>query len=372
MTNDVEKIPTLLAPLIRAAAADIDAGSDLPARLRTELREAGAFRMLTPKNLGGAEAPLTTTMTVYEQLGRLDASVAWVVWNANFGFIGAMMEEAGTARIWGESEPVFANSGMPGVAVPVEDGYRVSGSWRLVSGVNGADWVIVIAGVVEDGSPRLTEAGTPDVRLFPVRRDQITIKNTWNVNGLRGSGSDDIVVDGAVVAEALVVRLDRPAVIDRPLYRGFIPALVIPGCTAVVVGLAQTAIDETVKLATVKTGMSGSRLAELAHTQSVVARSQSALDAARLLLFDTIANVDSSLRRRAAMRSAMSHAAQVVREVLVAMYELSSSSSLYIGNPIERLFRDGMVTLQHANHSATLFDAAGRVRFGLDPGVSLF
>jgi hypothetical protein len=54
------------------------------------------------------------------------------------------------------------------------------------------------------------------------------------------------------------------------------------------------------------------------------------------------------------------------------MYELSSSSALYVGNPIERLFRDGMVALQHANHSAALFEAAGRVRFGLDPAVPLF
>jgi hypothetical protein len=64
--------------------------------------------------------------------------------------------------------------------------------------------------------------------------------------------------------------------------------------------------------------------------------------------------------------------ASVGREALVAMYELSSSSALYVGNPIERLFRDGMVALQHANHSAALFEAAGRVRFGLDPAVPLF
>ncbi|SNS22289.1 Acyl-CoA dehydrogenase, C-terminal domain [Streptosporangium subroseum] len=68
----------------------------------------------------------------------------------------------------------------------------------------------------------------------------------------------------------------------------------------------------------------------------------------------------------------MSHAAQVSREALVAMYGLGGSSSLYIGNPLERLFRDGMVALQHAGHSAEFFEAVGRVRFGIDPGMRLF
>lgn len=68
----------------------------------------------------------------------------------------------------------------------------------------------------------------------------------------------------------------------------------------------------------------------------------------------------------------MSHGAHVSREALVAMYELGSSSSLYRGSPVERLFRDGMVALQHANQSAMFFEAAGRVRGGMDPGVPLF
>ncbi|NMO55878.1 acyl-CoA dehydrogenase [Actinoplanes sp. TBRC 11911] len=359
----------------------MDATSDLPAGLRDELREAGAFRLLTPKELGGSETSMTATMALYEQLGRLDASVGWVVWNANFGFVGALMDEAGTGRIWGDgAEPVFANSGIPGMARPVDGGYRVSGNWKIVSGVNGADWVVVIGIVMDGEAPRMTEAGTPDVRLISLHRDQVTVQNTWNVTGMRGSGSNNVVAEDAFVPEALAARFDRPARIDRPLYRGFIPALVIPGCTAVTLGVVQSAIDETARLVTTKTGMTGARLADLPHTQSTIARAQSALDAARLLLFSAIGALEEAatagdpvtLEQRAALRAAMSHGAQVGRETLVAMYELSSSSALYVGNPIERLFRDGMVALQHANHSAALFEAAGRVRFGLDPAVPLF
>jgi alkylation response protein AidB-like acyl-CoA dehydrogenase len=377
----LHSLPTLLAPAINAAAGEIEAGRDLPPALVAELRQAGAFRLLTPKELGGSEVSLTTALSIYEQLGRLDASVAWVVWNANFGFIGALLNEQGTARIWGQgSEPVFANSGMPGAAVPVEGGYRVSGNWKLVSGVNNADWTVVIAIVMQDGAPRITETGTPDVRLFAVHRDQLTVRDTWNVTGLRGSGSNDIVVEDAFVPAELVARLDEPARIDRPTYRGFIPALVIPGCTAVVLGVAQAAIDETVRLAPAKKTFTGGTIAELPRTQSVIARSQAALEAARLLLFAAAGTLEEAgrtgdpvtLEQRAALRAAMSHAAEVSRSVLVDMYELGSSTSVYVGNPVERLFRDGMVALQHANHSAALLEAAGRVRLGLDPAVPLF
>jgi hypothetical protein len=87
---------------------------------------------------------------------------------------------------------------------------------------------------------------------------------------------------------------------------------------------------------------------------------------------DAAADMEVTIEQRAALRGAMSHGARVCRDVLVALYGLGSSSSLYEGNPLERLFRDGMAALQHANQSAMLFEAAGRVRLGQDPGVALF
>ena len=381
LENPLADLPALLAPSIAAAAEQMETDRDVPEKLVHELRDTGAFRLLTPRELGGFEAPLETVLHVYEGFGRLDASVAWLVWNANWGFVGALLDEKGAERIWGDGpEPVFANSGMPGIAVPTEGGYRVSGTWRIVSGVNRADWLAVVGVITEEAGPRLTEAGTPDVRLFMVRKDQLAVKDTWNVSGMLGSGSHDVTVEDALVPDELVARIDVPARIERPLYQGFIPALVFPGCSAVVLGVARAAIEETVALALHKTTFTGGTLAQSAHTQAVVARSQAALQAARLLLLSAAAALDAAgehgepvtLDQRAGLRAAMSHAAQVSREVLVAMYELGSASSVYRGNPVERLFRDGMVALQHANHSAAFFEAAGRVRFGIDPGMPLF
>lgn len=374
-------LPTELAPSIEAAVEGMEAGRGLPRKLLHELRDKGAFRMLTPRELGGSETSLKTVLQVYEGFGRLDASVAWVVWNANFGFIGALLGEEGNARIWADDEPVFSNSGAPGTAIPSDGGYRLSGNWKIVSGIKNADWLTVIGVIVENGRPRLTDAGSPDARLFVLHRDQLSIKATWNVSGMVGSDSNDVLVNDAFVPEELVARMDVPARIQRPLYQGFMPALVLPGCSAVVLGVAQTAIEETVALAlSKKMSNGGGTLSESARAQAVIARSEASLHAARLLLLSTAEALDTAgengdpvtIQQRAALRSAMSHAAQVSRQVLVEMYELGSSSSLYRGNPLERLFRDGMVALQHANHSAALFEDAGRVRFGNAPDRLLF
>jgi hypothetical protein len=68
----------------------------------------------------------------------------------------------------------------------------------------------------------------------------------------------------------------------------------------------------------------------------------------------------------------MTHAARVSREVIEAVYELGSSSAIYRGTVLERLFSDGMVAVAHAIHSAVFFEVAARVRLGPEPGLPLF
>lgn len=364
-----------LAPAVAAAAAEIDEQREIPANLLAKLRDAGAFRLLTPKELDGFEVPLTTVLTVYEELARLDASVAWIVWNGNWGFIGALLDPAGTGQIWPETEPapLFANSGSPGAAVPAAGGYLLSGEWRLVSGVNSADWVVVLGLIMEGDAPRLTEASLPDVRLFTVPAHQVTVTKTWDASGLRATGSDDVRMSGVFVPDELVARFDVPARVSRPLYRGFVPALVLPGCSAVALGVAAAAVDEAVRLAGVKASLARPRGC------TAIAEADADLRAARLLLFSAAETLQAAgeagavtARQRADLRAAMSHAARVSRRVLVAMYELASSSALYAGTALDRQLRDGLVALQHANHSAAAFEGAGRVRLGLDAGMPLF
>ena len=374
-------IAARLAPSVTAAASQLAESNEMPRGLVREMRDSGAFRLLTPKELGGTETPLTTVLEVYEELGRLDASVAWQVWNANFGFMGALLGDAGNAQIWRKDrpEPIFANGGSPGSAEMEADGYRVSGTWRMVSGIAHADWVVFTTLVTQGGAPRTTENG-PEVRLVTVPADRVTVKDTWHVSGMRATGSNEVIVENVPVPSELTAPLDRAARIDRPLYRGFLPAIVVPGCTAVALGVAAAAIDSLVELGRTKRTFSGELLSSVTRVQSTVAECDAELRAARELLFSVARRLQAAAEAgtmpdgddRAALRAAMSHAAKVSRRVLVSMYELGSSTPLYTGDPLERQFRDGMAALQHINHAANAFEGAGRVRFGLEPNMPFF
>ncbi|MDF2824220.1 MAG: Acyl-CoA dehydrogenase type 2 domain protein, partial [Mycobacterium sp.] len=196
---DPAHLPQVLKPIIEATALERELRSAAPKRLRYALRDTGAFRMLTPRDYGGSETPLTTVLSVYEGLGRLDASTGLIVWNANFGFIGALLSEAGAQTVWsGTREPILANSGRAGTAEMVPGGFRLSGRFPIVTGVNSADWLVVCAIVTRDGRPCLVD-GAPDLRLCVVHPDDFLIDETWNVNAMRGTGSHDVTIDDAFI-----------------------------------------------------------------------------------------------------------------------------------------------------------------------------
>ncbi|WP_127506423.1 acyl-CoA dehydrogenase family protein [Actinoplanes solisilvae] len=358
---DPRDIPEQLAPLIRSAAGEMERLRDVPESLMSELAEAGAFSLFTPRELGGYEVPLATAVDVYERFGRLDVSVGWVVWNGNWGFVGALLGEPGTNQIWKAGHPVFANAAQPATAVSVPGGYRVSGDWKLVTGVRNADWVITVA-MVE---------GLPGPALFAIPRDQVTVHDTWRSSGLRGSGSNRVTVTDVFVPADLVGH-DTRVRVDRPLYRGHIPALVFPGSAAVVLGAARGAVEETMDLIGDKR--------ELPRVQSVIAQSEASVTAARLLVLSAAEAMDLAHERdepvtmvqRADLRAAIAHAGKISRQVLTDMYVLGSSASTAEGSPVERLFRDGLVALQHFSMAESFFEAVGRTRFGLDPGTRLF
>lgn len=104
---------------------------------------AGVFRLTTPLERDGFEAPLATLVEVYEAFGRIDGPVAWNIWNGALGFSAALLSEAAGDEIWGvEGDPIIANSArVAGAATPADGGYVLSGRWDIVSAIDSADWV---------------------------------------------------------------------------------------------------------------------------------------------------------------------------------------------------------------------------------------
>src|SRR5438552_17715976 len=168
-----------LAPTIAVHADRAEAERRLPAPLTDALHEAGLFRMLLPRSLGGAELDPPTFVQVMEEIARTDASTAWVLGQtAGCSMIAAYLEHDAAARVFGPPRAVLAwGAGPQGRAVAVDGGYRLTGSWSFASGIHEATWVGAHAPIIDaDGTPRRRADGVPAVRtlLFPIEAATLT------------------------------------------------------------------------------------------------------------------------------------------------------------------------------------------------------
>ncbi|MDH4363902.1 MAG: acyl-CoA dehydrogenase family protein [Acidimicrobiia bacterium] len=263
-----------------------------------------------------------------------------------------------------------------GMAVPEGDRFRLSGRWDLVSGCDHQDWLILFGMVLEGDGPRFVAPSMPDIRAFFVPRSQVAIVDKWYVLGLRGTGSNEVLVDRVHVDGSLAPAPFAPSRIDRTLYRVPIFTNAAAGGAAVCLGLARGAIADLMALAATKVSIRGAEpIAGHPEVQAAVARADIELRAARAAFRQALAAVTAtadagepaSLVERGRVRSAMTLAAETAREVTLRMFQLAGSSAIYDEHPLQRRLRDVLVATQHVMLQPLWYEEAGRTQFGLDP-----
>jgi alkylation response protein AidB-like acyl-CoA dehydrogenase len=377
-----------LAPLIREYADEAERERQLSEPVVAALHRAGIFRMWVPRELGGPEADPVTFMRVLEELARADGSVAWVVANcASFSSYTALLPEEGAHEVWDDLAALVARSGSRrGLckALAVEGGYRVTGRWAFVSGIDHAGWVVTGGAVYDGDAPRLDAGGRPVQISAVAPRDSITIHDTWYVSGLCGTGSNEYSIDDVFVPERRILSLaSRVPRCSGAFYR-------IPSSTAfpaefapMLLGMARTAIDALVELATdkVPTYGPGRALRELPGVQRSVARAGGLLESARAYYYQEIQALweraqhgdPLDLAGRGRVRLAATHACLAAAEAVDLVYTAGASDSIFRHSRLQRCFRDIHAASQTimANEEIGLLPA-GRVLLGLEPGTPMF
>ena len=372
-----------LRTTIRATRKETEESRRLAPQVVDQLIETGLCRLAVPTSLGGHEAEPLVALQVYEELAWADASVAWIAWNNQLvGLASRYASESVRVEVFGNARQLFANSTRAsGQAVVVEDGYRVSGRWSLVSGCELADWIPVMCILTEKGEPRMLDSGMPEMRMAYIPKGSYSILDTWHSGGLRGTGSHDVVVDDVLVpADRTFFFLD-PDQLDRPLTRMPLIVTMCAGCAAMCLGIAQAATETLLELAASKVRVDpGPGLRDQPAVHVMVASSAAQLDAARLLLHDALGELWTAcqygtsvtdVQRARAWGGAM-HAAKTAKTVVTAMYEAAGTSALYIDCPIERAHRDIHAIMQHVVLAPMWLEDAGRVHFGLKPNLPIF
>jgi len=370
-----------LAPSIAAAADAIERERRLPAALVAALHEADLFRMLLPRPYGGAELDPPRFVRVIEEIAKLDGSTAWVLCQtAVTAMIAARLEPEAAWQIWRDPHAVLAwGPSTNSRAVPVEGGYRVSGTFAFASGCRHATWLGGDCTVTDaDGTVRHTPDGKPEMRrvLFPVGRAEM--HDIWQVVGLRGTGSDGYTVaDLFVPANLTVARIDDPAALRHmaPLYAVSAYSMFACGFAMLAIGLARSLLDSFIALALEKTPRGYKhRLRDDAVVQSEVGYAEAQLSAARQYVMgalgaaweDACAKGAVSLEQRMAIRLAATYAIRQAKEVADTAYEAAGTSAVFTAGAFERRFRDIHTVTQQLQGRKSHFQTVGRYLLGIE------
>ncbi len=370
-----------LLPDIASRAARIDETRRVPDEIVAGLTATGVFRMLQPRRHGGHETDPVRYYEVIRAISEVCGSTGWVTsvlgvhpWHL------ALFDDRAQRDVWGEDPDVLVCSAYApvGQLTPVDGGYELSGTWMFSSGCEYASWALLGAVVVgSEGRP-------VDFMTVLVPRADYAIDDVWNVLGMRGTRSNRIVVDRVFVPEHRVVRNYETAnlrgpgqkVNSGPLYRLPFGAMFATTVAVPVVGVVAGCYEQYLASMRerVRLSLGGGRFADDPFAQVTVGRASSEIDAAVLQLNHNmqqmwehaVAGREIPMMLRLRARRDQVRATERAVEAMDMLFRTAGASSLYLGNIIERAWRDAHAGSVHvANESERALALYGRGAFGL-------
>jgi indole-3-acetate monooxygenase len=361
-----------LEPLIREHADALEEGR-IPPPLVAALDDAGVFKAMLPREVGGLEAEPVAWLRMIEEFARINASVGWMAFiQSGVGLTFLDPERFERFRVRGGGRLILAmNLGrLGGKAVRVDGGYRITGRWPFASGSPFATWLGGMS-VVSDpaGSPILDADGQPRRLLAIWPADETRLIDTWDGLGLRGTGSGDIEVSDLFVPDDQVnPGFYGPPRYDRALFR--IKEMPEVGHGAHALGVASAALESFVAAVNMKPVPGSARHLAMGHMQAhqiAFARADAGVRAARALLHETVraayedarANRELALDLRVRLREANIFTVRSAKEAVGLIFDMAGSSAVYRGRAIEQAFRDINTAANHTNYMDTAYTAVG-------------
>jgi 3-hydroxy-9,10-secoandrosta-1,3,5(10)-triene-9,17-dione monooxygenase len=371
-----------LIPRLRERASRTEELRRLPPETERDLHDTGLFRIVQPKRVGGSEFDYVALVDCADALGQADASVAWNFANlASHHWILGMFDKRAQDLVWNKNADALIASSFifpAGRARKVDGGYVLRGSWPFSSGVDSSEWNMLASVVASDD-----EADGIEYRIFLLNKSDYKINDTWNAAGLRGTGSNDVEVNDAFVAEPMTVAVSDlaggptpgSAVNPNALYALPVFSLFPYVLSGVALGNAQACLDDYVDLARHRASTyNRAKLADLQSTQIKIAEASAKIDAARLIMRSACIEVMADAKcghvpdiaAKTKLRRDGAYSVNLCTDAVSLLFSASGARGLFTTGALQRQFRDG-----HAinSHLAFNFDAAGtnygRVALGL-------
>jgi indole-3-acetate monooxygenase len=357
----VERVNSI-GPIAREYADWAEQNARPANELVEALRDADLFRLLVPRNMGGAGLSPWQLGPIIEALARVDGSAGWTM-ALGQGLLGQLVKPELFSELFGNPRLTMAGSLNPVSvrAVRVDGGYQYSGKGTYVSGCTHASWMVAAGLVVENGTPQFVD-GAPVVKVGVLPMQGCRIRETWRVSGMRGTGSHDVEFNDVFVPDDLTfTQADALANLGASL-------------APVSLGIAQHAIDAFIELAGAKVPLgSRSLLRDRATAQAQLGQAEGLLQAGRSLFYETANEAESrrvaqrapTNEERARMRLGSVMAAQLSAQAVDLIYDAAGLTAASVDCAIERCWRDVHVARQHITLATTRFEVVGRVYLGM-------
>jgi alkylation response protein AidB-like acyl-CoA dehydrogenase len=396
LPSDIDAHPLVqaaaaLRSVIRTYHAELERDQRLPKALVEQFHAAGFYRLVRPRELGGLQADPLTYLRVVELLAEGAGSVGWNVCNNNIAQLVTLgLPDEGVQEIYGHGRDVaIAGTAVQGggQAVPVDGGYRVTGRWPFGTGCQESGWMLGSFQILDGGELRRSPDGASvHWRGVFARSEAQIVEGSWDVSGLRATGSFDWTVDDVFLPERrTMVHAGVPLDNQWSRWPGISYALpaqawVGPHHSAVITGIARAGIDALIELAAEKTPRGRTtRLCENPQVQDAIGRADALLNAGRAYrtamiteLWNTVAaGGETTLEQRARCRLAAVHAADGARQAMDLMYRHGGSTSYRRESRLAECWHDLQVVGQAVTLMPEWYPMGGRVFLRMDPGPRL-
>ncbi|WP_244103913.1 acyl-CoA dehydrogenase family protein [Burkholderia gladioli] len=361
---DIEQRLEHLLPRWRERALAADRSARLPLETLGELHDSGLLHLLTPRRYGGLQQDFPRFVEIARRAATACASTAWMLCVVGgHASTAARLPKSQQDIVFADGpRQLFATAAVQvGSFVRDGDGFRLDGVWRYSSGIDHASWVILTA--------RLGEADARDAStLYKVmlRREDVQALDSWQVAGMRATGSKDLLFDRLRVPAEWVFERSRyfgahppGAELHPEAYLYDVP--LIPYSTSWIVGpilgCAQGAYQHCLE-ALRERGRRGDAVLA-AH----LARSDAELSCARHLyhaLLDTlhaagVARRALSTAETLRIRRDRAYLAQLCVEAIRRLIGSMGTAAAFDAHPAQRHWRDLQVM---ASHVDVAWDAA--------------
>lgn len=355
MSVDVLDSVRALLPEVREQAAATERNRGISTETMAAVNESGLFRMFQPRTHGGTEADPAAFFSAVRLLAGACGSTGWAA-----SLIGtshwhiALMEPQAADDVWGEDPSALVTSSYAPVGrlTPDEGGYRLSGAWRSAPGAEHCAWFML-------GSLLIGTSGEPvDYTAVLLPREEVTLTEDWNVVGLRGAGSKDVVVNNVYVpAHRIYGSAGRARIGDQQrepgspvLYRVPFASIHSTAITAPLIGAAQGAYDYHLNRVRSRARLShgGRKGVEDDFAHVAVARGIGELDAAVLQLdrdlneqyAQAVKNEPVPMELRLRARRDQVRCTERAVEAIDLLFKAAGGHAVRNTTPIQRCWRD--------------------------------